>query len=119
MEECVMSRSNNQEGVPRRSSLVGARAKAGALVLGLGLASAGVWSATPVAPKTVEAAVSVPAVAQAMAPGRATQGYADVVAKVTPAVVTIRVESKAQAQFTQLPFEGTPFGDLFGQGQQR
>jgi Do/DeqQ family serine protease len=80
-------------------------------VLGLGLASAGVWSATPVAPKTLEAAVSTPAAA----PARAPQGYADVVAKVTPAVVTIRVESKAQAQFTQLPFEGTPFGDLFGQ----
>ena len=91
--------------------------RSGALVLGLGLASAGVWSATPIAPKAVEAAVPAPVAAQAMAPARATQGYADVVAKVTPAVVTIRVESKAQTQFTQLPFEGTPFGDLFGQGQ--
>jgi Do/DeqQ family serine protease len=41
-------------------------------------------------------------------------GYADVVAKVTPAVVTIRTERKASAQFTQLP-EGFPWGDLFGQ----
>jgi Do/DeqQ family serine protease len=95
------------------------RAKAGIVVLGLGLASAGVWSATPVAPKTVEAAATAAAFgAQAAVPARAPQGgYADVVAKVTPAVVTIRVESKASPQFTQLPFEGTPFGDLFGQGQ--
>ena len=91
--------------------------RSGALVLGLGLASAGVWSATPAAPKVVEASVMAPATAQVAAPARATQGYADVVAKVTPAVVTIRVESKAAPQLTQLPFEGTPFGDLFGQGQ--
>jgi len=92
---------------------LGERAKAAALVLGLGLASAGVWSATPVAPKTVEAAVSAPTAA----PGPGREGYADVVAKVTPAVVTIRVESKASPQFTQLPQfpEGSPFGDLFGQ----
>jgi Do/DeqQ family serine protease len=83
------------------------------LVLGLGLASAGIWSATPVAPKAVEAAVAAP-VATVAGPVRA-DGYADVVAKVTPAVVTIRVEAKASPQFTQLPFEGTPFGDLFGQ----
>jgi S1-C subfamily serine protease len=85
------------------------------LVLGLGLASAGVWSATPIAPKTLEAAISAPAAAPG--PGRAGEGYADVVAKVTPAVVTIRVESKASPQFTQLPQfpEGSPFGDLFGQ----
>jgi Do/DeqQ family serine protease len=94
------------------------RAKAGIVVLGLGLASAGVWSATPAAPKAVEAAVSASqTTAQAAVPGHAPQGYADVVAKVTPAVVTIRVESKAKPQFTQLPFdfEGSPFGELFGQ----
>src|SRR6185503_2207296 len=93
--------------------------RSGALVLGLGLASAGGWSATPIAPKAVEAAVSAPVAAQAVAPVRGTQGYADVVANLTPAVVTIRVEAKAAPQFTQLPFEGTPFGDLFGQGQRR
>ncbi|HUQ85938.1 MAG TPA: DegQ family serine endoprotease [Vicinamibacterales bacterium] len=89
------------------------------MVLGLGLASAGVWSATPVAPKTVEAAISTPvsAAASVSDPVRTT-GYADVVAKVTPAVVTIRVEAKATPQMTQLPFnfpEGSPFGELFGQ----
>jgi len=46
-----------------------------------------------------------------------TQGFADVVAKVTPAVVTIRTEAKASPRYTQMPFEGTPFGDFFGQGQ--
>jgi Do/DeqQ family serine protease len=90
------------------------------LVLGLGLASAGVWSATPVAPRTVEAAISGPvsAAPSVSDPVRIATGYADVVAKVTPAVVTIRVEAKATPQLTQLPFdlpEGSPFGDLFGQ----
>ncbi len=90
-----------------------------ALVVGLGLASAGVWSHTPVAPKTVEAALSAPvSAASASDPSLIKAGFADVVAKVTPAVVTIRVESKASPQFTQLPFqfpEGSPFGDFFGQ----
>ncbi|MBY0493252.1 MAG: DegQ family serine endoprotease [Cyanobacteria bacterium] len=113
-----MSRSENNQSLPRRSSL-SARAKAGALVLGLGLASAGVWSATPIAPKAIEAAVPAPvATAPASDPLRVNGGFADVVAKVTPAVVTIRVEAKATPRMTQLPFElpeGSPFGDLFGQ----
>ena len=86
------------------------------MVLGLGLASAGVYSATPIAPRAVEAAVTAPVTAPASDPTRVTVGFADVVAKVTPAVVTIRVESKATPQFTQLPFElPEGFGDLFGQ----
>jgi Do/DeqQ family serine protease len=115
MEERVMSQGF-EKGLARRSPLTSARTKAAALVLGLGLASAGVWSATPVAPKAVEAAIAAPV--SAPGPGRvAGEGYADVVAKVTPAVVTIRVESKASPEFTQLPQfpEGSPFGDLFGQ----
>jgi serine protease Do len=111
-----MSRSDNFNGLPRRTWL-SERAKAGALVLGLGLASAGVWSATPIAPKSLEAAISAP-VSAAAGPSRVvTEGFADVVSKVTPAVVTIRVEAKAAPQFTQLPQfpEGSPFGDLFGQ----
>jgi serine protease Do len=88
-----------------------------ALALGLGLASAGAYSLQPDA--KVEAAVAAPAtVAVAQAPNRVvTQGFADVVAKVTPAVVTIRTEGKASPQMTQLPQlpEGFPFGDLFGQ----
>ncbi|HEX8030802.1 MAG TPA: DegQ family serine endoprotease [Vicinamibacterales bacterium] len=95
--------------------------RSGALVLGLGLASAGLWSATPIAPKALEAAISAPVTA-APGPGRVvTEGFADVVAKVTPAVVTIRVESKASPQLTQFPQfpEGSPFGELFGQRGQR
>jgi serine protease Do len=92
--------------------------RSGALVLGLGLASAGVYSSMPEA-ASVQAAVAAPVTAAAVAgPGRVvTEGFADVVAKVTPAVVTIRVESKASPQLTQLPIfpEGSPFGDLFGQ----
>ena len=113
-----MSRSQIENGLARRSALTSARAKAAALVLGLGLASAGVWSATPIAPKAIEAAVSAPvASAPASDPVRINGGFADVVAKVTPAVVTIRVEAKASPQFTQLPQfpEGSPFGDLFRQ----
>jgi Do/DeqQ family serine protease len=94
--------------------------RSGVLVLGLGLASAGVWSATPIAPKVIEAAATAPMAAQG--PGRVVNaGFADVVAKVTPAVVTIRVESKAERQLTQFPGfpEGSPFGDLFGQRGQR
>mgnify|MGYP003348728066 CR=1 FL=1 len=93
--------------------------RSGALVLGLGLASAGLWSATPVAPKSVEAAIAAPVSAASVSdPTLVRAGFADVVAKVTPGVVTIRVEAKATPQFTQLPFqfpEGSPFGDLFGQ----
>ena len=93
--------------------------RSGAMVLGLGLASAGAYTAMP--PLTnVEAAPvhSVAAAAPVSGPGRVvTEGFADVVAKVTPAVVTIRVESKATPQMTQFPQfpEGSPFGDLFGQ----
>ena len=88
-----------------------------ALALGLGLASAGAYSLQP--DTKVEAAVAPPAtVAAAQGPNRVvTQGFADVVAKVTPAVVTIRTERTVSPQMTQLPQfpEGFPFGDLFGQ----
>ena len=90
-----------------------------ALALGLGLASAGAYSLEPHA--GVEAAVSAPAT---MAPQQGasrvvTQGFADVVSKVTPAVVTIRTERTATPRMTQAPQfpEGFPFGELFGQGQ--
>src|SRR5918993_3649825 len=92
--------------------------RSGALVLGLGLASVGAYSSLPEA-SSVQAAVSTPVTAAPVSgPGRfVTEGFADVVAKVTPAVVTIRVESKASPQMTQFPGfpEGSPFGDLFGQ----
>ncbi len=101
----------------RRGRLSGWRAKAGALVLGLGLASAGAYAGFPEAPM-VEASVAPPVtVAPAQAGRVVTQGFADVVSKVTPGVVTIRTERTASPQMTQLPQfpEGFPFGDLFGQ----
>jgi Do/DeqQ family serine protease len=92
-----------------------------ALALGLGLASAGAYSLQSDA--RMEAAVAAPAtVVAAQGTNRLpTQGYADVVAKVTPAVVTIRTERTASPQMTQLPQfpEGFPFGDLFGQRNPR
>ncbi|HJU41908.1 MAG TPA: DegQ family serine endoprotease [Vicinamibacterales bacterium] len=92
--------------------------RSSALVLGLGLASAGAYAGFEAAPR-IEAAVASPAtVAPEQGPSRVvTQGFADVVAKVTPAVVTIRTERTASPQMTQLPQlpEGFPFGDLFGQ----
>jgi serine protease Do len=96
--------------------------RSGAMVLGLGLASVGAYASLPNV-SSVQAAVATPAPVTA-APGQGrvvTQGFADVVSKVTPAVVTIRVESKAQPQLTQLPQfpEGSPFGELFGQRGQR
>ncbi len=101
----------------RRGSAGGWRAKAGALALGLGLASAGAYSLQP--DHRVEAAITAPAtVAPIQGANRVvTQGFADVVARVTPAVVTIRTERTASPQMTQLPQlpEGFPFGDLFGQ----
>ena len=109
-----MSRSELDKSLPRRSWL-SKQAKTGAMVLGLGMASVGAYATLPSLAR-VEAAVVAPVTAAPVSgPGRLlTEGFADVVAKVTPAVVTIRVESKASPQMTQFP-EGSPFGDLFGQ----
>ena len=87
-----------------------------ALALGLGLASAGAYSLQPDA--NIEAAVAAPATVTLEQSSRIpTQGYADIVAKVTPAVVTIRTERAASPQMTQLPQfpDGFPFPELFGQ----
>ena len=93
--------------------------RSGALVLGLGLASAGAYAGFPTA-SHVEAAVTAPATVAPVQSGRiVTEGFADAVARVTPAVVTIRTERTASPQMTQAPQfpEGFPFGDLFGQRQ--
>ena len=109
--------------------------RVGALTFGLGLAAAGTWSSMS-ANSVHEAATVAPIAAAPVAPGLSdsrvagvegaqgraiTEGFADVVARVTPAVVTIRTERAASPQMTQLPQlpEGFPFGDLFGQGQGR
>ncbi len=94
--------------------------RSSALVLGLGLASAGAYAGFPAA-SGIEAAVQSPATTLApVQSGRSvTEGFADTVARVTPAVVTIRTERTASPRMTQLPQfpEGFPFGDLFGQRQ--
>jgi serine protease Do len=104
-----------EEGFMTRSQL-----RAGALALALGAASLGAWTGLPASP-VAEAAVAAPVTDAGQAgQGRiATQGYADVVSRVTPAVVTIRTERNASPQLTQLPQmpEGFPFGEFFGQGQ--
>ena len=88
-----------------------------ALALGLGLASAGAYAGFTAETPALHAAAAAPQViAPAQGARLVTQGFADVVAKVTPAVVTIRTERTASPQMTQLPFpDGFPFGDLFGQ----
>jgi serine protease Do len=87
--------------------------RAGALALALGAASLGAWTGLPASP-VAEAAIA--SAAPDAGQGRiATQGFADVVSKVTPAVVTIRTERNASPQLTQLPQFPEGFGDLFGQ----
>ncbi|RJG55597.1 Do family serine endopeptidase [Sphingobium terrigena] len=52
---------------------------------------------------------------QAAAPAGAPASLADMVEKLQPAVVNI--STKQRVAVPQNPFAGTPFGDLFGQGQ--
>jgi serine protease Do len=99
--------------------------KVGAALVLAGAVSVAVMNGAGLTPGA-NLAVTAPAPAATPAPASSTpaapvpgaramdMGFADVVAKVTPAVVTIRTERKASAQFTQLP-DGFPFGDLFGQ----
>jgi serine protease Do len=89
--------------------------RAGAVVLALGAASLGAWTGLPASP-VAQAAITAtetaaPVTGQSRIP---TQGYADIVSKVTPAVVTIRTERSASPRMTQMP-EGFPFGEMFGQ----
>jgi Do/DeqQ family serine protease len=72
---------------------------------------------TATTPTTAQVAPAVPPISRAQAAGR--DSYADVVKLVTPAVVTIRTERKAQMSPTQ--FEGDDFfrrffGDRFDEG---
>jgi serine protease Do len=96
--------------------------RVGALTFGLGLASAGAWSS--MSANAVHEAATMAPVAGAPVAGQSraiTEGFADVVSKVTPGVVTIRTERAASPRMTQMPQlpEGFPFGDFFGQGQPR
>ena len=96
-----------------------------ALIVGAGLASAGLWSS--MSANSVAGSVNpAPIVASASAPDPVpahgvSGGFADVVSRVLPAVVTIRTERAASARLTQLPQspEGFPFGEFFSQRSPR
>lgn len=88
--------------------------RAGAVALALGAASVGAWVGVPSSP-VAQAAITAPVAAEAGQGRTVTQGFADVVSKVTPAVVTIRTERSASPRMTQLPQLPEGFGDLFGQ----
>jgi serine protease Do len=98
--------------------------KVGSAVAAAGALSVAVMSGAMLAKGDPMVAAPVVAAAPASAPTtavpgpRSLDGYADLVAKVTPAVVTIRTERKASPQLTQLP-DGFPFGELFGQRMPR
>ena len=88
-----------------------AYALTGALLLG-GTAA----SLTFQNPATAQTAQNEPGAIQAAAPrGGAPMSFADMVAKLQPAVVNISTKQKVTVQQQANPFAGTPFGDLFGQ----
>jgi serine protease Do len=68
-------------------------------------------------PAGAQTAQNEPGAIQASAPRPgAPMSFADMVAKLQPAVVNISTTQRVQVQ-TNNPFAGTPFGELFGQGQ--
>ncbi|TCP36961.1 Do family serine endopeptidase [Sphingomonas sp. BK235] len=88
-----------------------AYALTGALLLG-GTAA----SLTLQNPATAQVAQNEPGAISASAPrGGAPMSFADMVAKLQPAVVNISTTQKVTVQQSANPFAGTPFGDLFGQ----
>ena len=63
-----------------------------------------------------QVAQNEPGAIQAAAPkAGAPMSFADMVAKLTPAVVNVSTNQKITQQQQANPFAGTPFGDLFGQ----
>jgi serine protease Do len=91
--------------------------RVGAIVLALGAASVGAWTGLPASPTAAAVSEPVFTASESSQSRTVTQGFADVVSKVTPSVVTIRTERSASPQLTQMPQmpEGFPFGDMFGQ----
>ena len=72
-------------------------------------------------PVGAQVAQNAPSQMAAVAPRGAPMSFADLAAKLQPAVVNISTTQRVQVQQQQNPFAGTPFGDLFrqfgGQGQ--
>ena len=88
-----------------------AYALTGALLLG-GTAA----SLTMQNPATAQVAQNEPGASAAQAPrAGAPMSFADMVAKLQPAVVNISTTQKVTVQQQANPFAGTPFGELFGQ----
>jgi len=88
-----------------------AYALTGALLLGGTAASLAFQN-----PATAQIAQNEPGAISAAAPrGGAPMSFADMVAKLQPAVVNISTTQKVTVQQQANPFAGTPFGDLFGQ----
>jgi serine protease Do len=70
-------------------------------------------------PGTAQVAQNEPGAIQAATPkGGAPMSFADMVAKLQPAVVNISTKQTILQQAQANPFAGTPFGDLFGGGGQ-
>ena len=88
-----------------------AYALTGALLLGGAAASLTLQN-----PATAQTAQNEPGTIRAEAPrGAAPMSFADMVARLQPAVVNISTTQKVTVQQQANPFSGTPFGDLFGQ----
>ena len=88
-----------------------AYALTGALLLG-GTAA----SLTMQNPATAQVAQNEPGAISAQAPrAGAPMSFADMVAKLQPAVVNISTTQRVTLQQSPNPFAGTPFGELFGQ----
>jgi serine protease Do len=86
----------------------------GALAIA-GVITVGAWSGTSASsPASVNTSAIVSTAVAGASGVIPTTGFADVVAKVTPGVVTITTERNASPQMTQFP-EGFPFGEFFGQ----
>ena len=84
----------------------------GALLLG------GATATLALQPGTAQTAQNEPGAIQAVAPKPgAPMSFADMVAKLQPAVVNISTKQTIVQQRQANPFQGTPFGDLFGGAQ--
>ncbi|MGE0040873.1 MAG: DegQ family serine endoprotease [Vicinamibacterales bacterium] len=105
----------NQAGNNGRRYTVAAVALATLIAVGATAAVTGAWSNDAAPSAATPAAAAAPAPASQAAPATIPQGvsYADVVSRVSPAVVTIRTERKASPELTALP---DPFREFFGQG---
>ena len=69
-------------------------------------------------PGTAQVAQNEPGAIQATAPrSGAPMSFADMVARLQPAVVNISTKQTIVQQAQANPFQGTPLGELFGQGQ--